>query len=721
VVQPGYLQRGTLRDYQLQGLNWLVYSWSRNENCILADEVRRDFVFFSSFFPRRRGRLFFCGVGFLFFVFLLSPLNFLPPPTHPHPPTPRTHTSKHLLSFSKMGLGKTVQCVSMLGYLRDELLVGGPFLVVVPLSTVPNWASELRKWLPSANSVVYVGDTKSREVIRRFEFGEGFSDGGGGGGGGGGGRGRKKGGGAAAASSPSQSRRTTLRAPRTTRFDVLVTTYELVLKDAALLSRVRWNYLVVDEAHRLKNSEAALYKGLFSMRFANKLLVTGTPLQNSLRELWALLHFLDPAKFPDSAEFEKEYEVKEAEQVLKLHEQLRPHLLRRVIKDVEKSLPPKNERILRVGMTPLQKRYYRWILTRNFRDLNRGARGGAQVSLLNIITVRREEVLEIFFSGVSRPEEKKTLYQNKNLFFQKKKKQELKKCCNHPFLFESAEAEYRLKAGAAAAAKTAGARAEAEARLAAARAAAAETSISGAGGPALLAARQAERAAEAALAQLDAEAAQAAQREEADRLVLTSGKMVLLDKLLTRLKETGHRVLIFSQMVRVLDIIADYAKLRGFLYQRLDGSTPAAARHQVRKERLVFFSGVLTSFFFSCSFFLSLSLSLFLSLSLSLPFPSPFSFTPPSFKTTLLQAMDHFNAPDSRDFVFLLSTRAGGLGINLATADTVIIFDSDWNPQNDFQAMSRAHRIGQKDTVNIYRFLTSGSCEVRREREICAR
>lgn len=79
--------------------------------------------------------------------------------------------------------------------------------------------------------------------------------------------------------------------------------------------------------------------------------------------------------------------------------------------------------------------------------------------------------------------------------------------------------------------------------------------------------------------------------------------------------------------------------------------------------------------------------------------------------------MDHFNAPDSRDFVFLLSTRAGGLGINLATADTVIIFDSDWNPQNDFQAMSRAHRIGQKDTVNIYRFLTSGSCEVGEEEE----
>ncbi|CAI7859895.1 unnamed protein product [Closterium sp. NIES-54] len=104
----------------------------------------------------------------------------------------------------------------------------------------------------------------------------------------------------------------------------------------------------------------------------------------------------------------------------------------------------------------------------------------------------------------------------------------------------------------------------------------------------------------------------------------------------------------------MLDILADYLALRGFQFQRLDGSTRADLRQQ---------------------------------------------------------AMEHFNAPGSDDFCFLLSTRAGGLGINLATADTVIIFDSDWNPQNDLQAMSRAHRIGQQDVVNIYRFVTSGSVE----------
>jgi chromodomain-helicase-DNA-binding protein 1 len=141
---------------------------------------------------------------------------------------------------------------------------------------------------------------------------------------------------------------------------------------------------------------------------------------------------------------------------------------------------------------------------------------------------------------------------------------DLKKCCNHPFLFESAEEEYKGRD---------------------------ETSM-------------------------------------IDRLVRTSGKMVLLDKLLRRLKTAGHRVLLFSQMVHMLDIISDYFRMKGWQHQRLDGSTPSQQRHQ---------------------------------------------------------AMEQFNADGSQDFAFLLSTRAGGLGINLATADTVIIFDSDWNPQNDLQ------------------------------------
>ncbi|KAK3264131.1 hypothetical protein CYMTET_27107 [Cymbomonas tetramitiformis] len=301
--QPSYFPMGKLRDYQLDGLNWLIYSWAHNNNCILADE---------------------------------------------------------------MGLGKTVQCVCFLTYLAQTLKIEGPFMVVVPLSTIPNWAKEFKKWAPQLNCLTYIGDGESRSQCRDYEWYTGRSTG------------------------------------RRYKFHVILTTYELVLKDAGVFRTVKWAYTMVDEAHRLKNNESQLYKEMQTFNSRNRLLVTGTPLQNSIKELWALLHFLEPEKFPDSEEFGERYALKEAEEISALHAELRPHMLRRVIKDVEKSLPPKSERVLRVAMSPLQRQYYKWILKRNVSELNHGVKGTGHVSLLNIVV-------------------------------------ELKKCCNHPFLFESAD------------------------------------------------------------------------------------------------------------------------------------------------------------------------------------------------------------------------------------------------------------------------------------------
>jgi len=235
-----------------------------------------------------------------------------------------------------MGLGKTIQCASLVGYLSQIQRVGAPILIVVPLSTVPNWAKEFSKWIPDVNALVYVGNGSSREVIRHFEF---------------------------PLSTPVSGKKF--------KFDAIITTFEMVLKDASILRDVRWASLIVDEAHRLKNTESALYREISQWSFKSKLLVTGTPLQNNIKELWALLHFLHPNKFPSCESFEVSHNLQDPAGVERLHNVLRPHLLRRVIKEVEKSLPPKRERILRVPMTPLQKQYYKWILTRNFKQLNK--------------------------------------------------------------------------------------------------------------------------------------------------------------------------------------------------------------------------------------------------------------------------------------------------------------------------------------------------------------
>ena len=388
-------------------------------------------------------------------------------------------------------------------------------MVVVPKSVLGNWIKEIKMWCPSIKAVKLPGHKEARKRVVTEDL-------------------------------PLDSK------TGRHKFDVLVTSYEGILKEKGPLSKIKWKYLIIDEAHRIKNENSSLSRVVRTMNTQFRLLITGTPLQNNLHELWALLNFLLPEIFGDADQFDEWFNLsgKEGQEntIRKLHTVLRPFMLRRVKKDVASGIPPKKETKLYVGLTNMQQEWYRKVLTKDAHELN--ALGGpSKVRLLNILM-------------------------------------QLRKVCNHPYLFDGAEP-----------------------------------------GPPYT---------------------------DGPHLWEHSAKMALLNKLLPKLKAKGSRVLIFTQMTRVLDIMEDYLRLVGYDYCRIDGKTDGEARDS---------------------------------------------------------QMEDFNSPDSSKFCFILSTRAGGLGINLATADIVILFDSDWNPQVDLQAMDRSHRIGQKKPVQVFRFISEGTVE----------
>ncbi|KAK3417865.1 hypothetical protein EUGRSUZ_H03855 [Eucalyptus grandis] len=407
----------------------------------------------------------------------------------------------------EMGLGKTLQTISLLGYLHEFRGITGPHMVVAPKSTLGNWMNEIRRFCPTLRAVKFLGNPEERRYIRDELLAAG-------------------------------------------KFDVCVTSFEMAIKEKSALRRFSWRFIIIDEAHRIKNENSLLSKTMRLYNTNYRLLITGTPLQNNLHELWSLLNFLLPEIFSSAETFDEWFQISgdndQQEVVQQLHKVLRPFLLRRLKSDVEKGLPPKKETILKVGMSQMQKHYYRALLQKDLEVVNAG---GERKRLLNIAM-------------------------------------QLRKCCNHPYLFQGAEPGPPYTTG--------------------------------------------------------------------DHLITNAGKMVLLDKLLPKLKERDSRVLIFSQMTRLLDILEDYLMFRGYLYCRIDGNTGGEERDA---------------------------------------------------------SIDAFNKPGSEKFVFLLSTRAGGLGINLATADVVILYDSDWNPQVDLQAQDRAHRIGQKKEVQVFRFCTEYTIE----------
>ncbi|XP_037632771.1 probable global transcription activator SNF2L2 isoform X2 [Sebastes umbrosus] len=466
--QSALLINGQLKHYQVQGLEWMVSLYNNNLNGILADE---------------------------------------------------------------MGLGKTIQTIALITYLMEHKRINGPFLIIVPLSTLSNWVYELDKWSPSVVKIAY----KGTPVLRRGLVPQ----------------------------------------LRSGKFNVLLTTYEYIIKDKNILAKIRWKYMIVDEGHRMKNHHCKLTQVLNTHYVApRRLLLTGTPLQNKLPELWALLNFLLPTIFKSCSTFEQWFnapfamtgervDLNEEETILiirRLHKVLRPFLLRRLKKEVESQLPEKVEYVVKCDMSAIQKVLYRHmqrgILLTDGSEKDKKGKGGSK-TLMNTIM-------------------------------------QLKKICNHPYMFSHIEESFAEHLGFPSGV------------------------ISG----------------------LD--------------LYRASGKFELLDRILPKLQATNHRVLLFCQMTTLMTIMEDYFSYRNFLYLRLDGTTKSDDRALLLKK---------------------------------------------------------FNEEGSVYFIFLLSTRAGGLGLNLQAADTVVIFDSDWNPHQDLQAQDRAHRIGQTNEVRVLRLCTVNSVE----------
>uniref|UniRef100_A0A673INQ8 Proliferation-associated SNF2-like protein n=1 Tax=Sinocyclocheilus rhinocerous TaxID=307959 RepID=A0A673INQ8_9TELE len=516
--QPKLFTGGVMRWYQVEGIEWLRMLWENGINGILADE---------------------------------------------------------------MGLGKTIQCIAHIAMMVEKKVLG-PFLVVAPLSTLPNWISEFKRFTPEVSVLLYHGSQKERmDLVKTIRQTQG-----------------------------------PLR-----MCPVVVTSFEIAMRDRKLLQRFHWNYMIVDEGHRIKNLNCRLVQELKMLMTDNKLLLTGTPLQNNLSELWSLLNFLLPDVFDDLKSFESWFDIStitsDAENIVAnereqnilhmLHQILTPFLLRRLKSDVTLEVPPKKEIVVYAPLTNKQEAFYMAIVNKTIAKLL-GQEKDVQQHLVGRPKRRTRKVvdysesntdsvkdLEKYLEKVQKDMESQAspvvdVFMPVNAQVNLKLQNILmllKRCCNHAYLIEypldPATGEFKID----------------------------------------------------------------------EQLVETSGKFLILDRMLPELKKRGHKVLIFSQMTSILDILMDYCYLRGYEYSRLDGSMSYTDRDENMKK----FSS------------------------------------------------------DPKVFLFLLSTRAGGLGINLTAADTVIIFDSDWNPQADLQAQDRCHRIGQTKPVMVYRLITANTID----------
>lgn len=518
--QPALLCGGVMRDYQLDGFEWLVTLFKNAVNGILADE---------------------------------------------------------------MGLGKTIQIISLIAHLREKGICG-PHLIIAPLSTLPNWLSEFAVFAPDIPVILFHGNEAKRTGLKR-KFAEAYK---------------------------SQNK---------TKIPVVLTSYEVPLREKKFLTSISWSCSVVDEGHRLKNYKSMLGVELRKYKTEGRFILTGTPLQNNLTELWSLLNYLIPEIFDDLPLFESLFDFsdlndaekqnqliekeKEEQIISKMHKILEPFLLRRMKSDVNIKLPRKKEVLVYAPLTSAQEELYTGTMERTLK-----AKHEKEVPDLIIDGKRKrhctqklfcyndawdydefenflhDKQAEVASEHVIVEPDGKQFYYNINM---NNRCMQLRKITNHPYLVKC---------------------------------------------PIVPGTRDII---------IDEE------------MIPKSGKLLVLDALLPKLKATDHKVLLFSTFKIMLDIIEDYVVMRGYKYVRLDGEVKIEDR---------------------------------------------------------LESIKQFNS-DPETFIFLISTRAGGLGINLTAADTVIIFDSDWNPQVDLQAQDRCHRIGQTRPVVVYRLITAGTIDQR--------
>ncbi|XP_075466054.1 SWI/SNF-related matrix-associated actin-dependent regulator of chromatin subfamily A containing DEAD/H box 1 isoform X3 [Ascaphus truei] len=462
----------------------------------------------------------------------------------------------------EMGLGKTVQAIAFLAHLY---LAGdtGPHLVVVPASTLDNWVREFNQWCPDMNILLYYGSQDERKHLRYDILN------------------------------------------RVVEFNVIVTTYNCAIsggEDRRLFRRMQLNYAIFDEGHMLKNMSAIRYQHLMTLNAKNRLLLTGTPVQNNLLELMSLLNFVMPHMFSSStSEIKRMFSSKskstdeqstfEKERIAHAKQIMKPFILRRVKHEVLKQLPPKQDRIEFCAMSGKQEQLYNEMLNKLKRTIGD--------------TEKNSELCNVMMH--------------------------LRKMANHPLLHRQYYTADKL-------------RSMSKLML--------QEPTHCAANPDLIF-EDMEVMTDFELHRLCSEFISISQFKLEKELILTSGKFETLERLLSDVKKKGDRVVLFSQFTMMLDVLEVFLNHHQHRYVRLDGKTQISER---------------------------------------------------------IHLIDEFNT-DMDIFIFLLSTKAGGLGINLTSANIVILHDIDCNPYNDKQAEDRCHRVGQTKEVNVIRLISKGTIE----------